>query len=78
MTAEQGPIPARPGWALMALRRAIGVLHHLQQENTNASEAIFRPAGAQRPSPRADLPAGSAASPAGVGGQVSPNANSPF
>jgi len=32
MTAERGPVPAHPGWALQALRQAIGVLHHLQQE----------------------------------------------
>jgi hypothetical protein len=58
MTAERGPVPARSGWALTALRRAIGVLHHLQEENMRASEAIFRPVGAPRP--RADVPAGPA------------------
>jgi hypothetical protein len=60
MTAEREPVPARSGWALTALRRAIGVLHHLHKENLRASEAIFRPIGAPRPRPRADMPAGSA------------------
>jgi hypothetical protein len=60
MTAERGPVLARSGWALTALRRAIGVLHHLQEENMRASEALFRPVGAPRPRPRADVSAGSA------------------
>lgn len=60
MTAERGPVPAPSGWALTALRRAIGVLHHLQEENMRASEAIFRPIGAPRPRPRAEVPAGPA------------------
>ena len=60
MTAERGPVPAGSGWALTALRRAIGVLHNLHEENMRASEAIFRPVGAPRPRPRADVPAGSA------------------
>jgi hypothetical protein len=59
MTAQPGPAPVSTGWAVQALRRAIGVLHHLHQENRHASEAIFRPAGAPRP--RADAPAGPAA-----------------
>jgi hypothetical protein len=61
MTAERGPVPARSGWALTALRRAISVLRYLQEENMRASEALCRPIGAQRPHPRADVPAGSPA-----------------
>jgi hypothetical protein len=60
MTAERGPVRARSGWTLTALRRAVGVLRYLQQENMRASEAICRPIGAPRPRPRADAPAGSA------------------
>jgi hypothetical protein len=60
MTAERGPVPARSGWALTALRRAISVLRYLQEENMRASEALCRPIGAPRPRPRADVPAGSA------------------
>jgi hypothetical protein len=58
MTTERGPVRARSGWTLTALRRAVGVLRYLQQENMRASEAICRPIGAPRP--RADAPAGSA------------------
>jgi hypothetical protein len=60
MTAERGPVRARPGWTLTALRRAVGVLRYLQQENMRASEALCRPIGAPRPRPRADAPAGPA------------------
>jgi hypothetical protein len=60
MTAERGPVRARSGWTLTALRRAVGVLRYLQQENMRASEAICRPIGAPRPRPRADAPARSA------------------
>jgi hypothetical protein len=60
MTATRGPVRARSGWTLTALRRAVSVLRYLQQENMRASEAICRPIGAPRPRPRADAPAGSA------------------
>ena len=60
MTAARGPVPARSGWALTALRRAISVLRYLQEENMRASETLCRPIGAPRPRPRADAPAGSA------------------
>jgi hypothetical protein len=60
MTAERGPVRARSGWALTALRRAISALRYLQQENMRASEALCRPVGVPRPRTRADVLAGSA------------------
>jgi hypothetical protein len=42
-TPRQGP-----GWAMTALRRAIGTLRYLNDELTRANEALFRPVGAPR------------------------------
>ena len=43
MTAARQPARPGPGWALTALRRAIGALRYVHDENVRASEAIFRP-----------------------------------
>jgi hypothetical protein len=53
-----------PGWAMTALRRAIGTLRYVNDELTRANEALlFRPAGA----PRAGHPGSDARPPAPAG-----------
>ena len=59
MTVAHGPAHPGSGWTLMAVRRAVNVLRHFQEENVRASEAIFRPIGAPRSHPRVAVPAGS-------------------
>ena len=50
MTATRG---LRAGWAMTALRRAIGTLRSVNDENVRASEAIVRSARAPQPRPQA-------------------------
>ena len=57
MTSTRRP---GPGWAMTALRRAIGTLRYVNDELTRANEAIFRPVGA----PRAGRPGRAARPPA--------------
>jgi hypothetical protein len=67
MTSTRRP---GPGWAMTALRRAIGTLRYVNDELTRANEALFRPVGA----PRAGRPGGAARPPvpakAGSGGDA--------
>ncbi|HYB86519.1 MAG TPA: hypothetical protein VEC76_06705 [Streptosporangiaceae bacterium] len=56
MTTARQPARPRLGWALTALRRAIGALRYVHAENVRASEALFRPVRAPQRGQRVGEP----------------------
>ena len=70
MTTTRQPRRERSGWAMTALRRAIGALRHVNDEQVRASEAIFRSARFPQPRPRPANPARGSGAPAGPPGHA--------
>jgi hypothetical protein len=53
VTATRRPRRPQPGWAMTAIRRAIGTLRYVNDELGRASEAIVRSARAPQAQPEA-------------------------